>query len=404
MERLELARLLRPDRAAATGRASPCVVDERDPGRFQQALAAAAAGRGPVFLADPAWGRAERQALAEALGRAAEPGAHDPERGWLMVPSGGTSGRTKFARHDQDTLLAAVRGFCGGVGVERVNAVGLLPLHHVSGLMAWLRTAATGGRYVAWDWKRLQAGEFPREPEGEGWYLSLVPTQLQRLLASADALAWLRRFDLVFLGGGPVWPALAEEAARAALPISQCYGMTETAAMVAAQRPGEFARGDRSSGGPLPHARIEITPEGTVGLAGPSVSRGYFPFWSADGRFATEDLGRIDSEGRLHLEGRRDSVIITGGKKVDPLEVEAALRASGQFEDVAVLGVPDPEWGQSVVACYPGEAGPPDAARLAAQVETLAPHKRPRRYCPVSPWPRNAQGKLNRGELLRLLK
>jgi len=410
MERIELARLLRASPIIAEPLRGVTVIDERDPAAFMGAFSKAVGESDRIFLADPAWGPRERSALAELAG--AEPISPGP--GWLMVPSGGTSGGLKFARHDEGTISAAVRGFCGHFGIERVNSMGVLPLCHVSGLMSWMRAALTGGQFVPWDWKRLEAGEFPAVPVSpetgrgprEGWYLSLVPTQLQRLLspaapAAADAIKWLRAFDAVFLGGGPVWPELTDAAAAASIPISLVYGMTETAAMVAAQRPAEFLAGDRSSGSPMPHARIELTASGLVRVSGESVFRGYHPGWSDSREITTEDLGSIDERGRLRILGRCDAVIITGGKKVDPLEVEAALRATGEFSDIAVVGLPDPEWGQVVTACFPVVGSPPDLARCAAVLGSLAAFKRPRRFVPIADWPRNAQGKLNRAELVR---
>jgi O-succinylbenzoic acid--CoA ligase len=93
-------------------------------------------------------------------------------------------------------------------------------------------------------------------------------------------------------------------------------------------------------------------------------------------------------------------VIITGGKKVDPAEVEAALRATGEFDDVAVIGVADAEWGQAVVACYPAGAPEPHWERVRARLaEKLVGFKRPKRFVAVAEWPRNAQGKVNRAVL-----
>ena len=364
------------------------------------ALAQAVAGQGPVFLGDPAWRAAERETLARHLAWPEEPSEH----GWLMIPSGGTSGALKFARHDQDTIAAAVRGFCAHFQVPQVNCVGVLPLHHVSGLMAWMRTALTGGAYLPWDWKRLERGERPALPGSGWWSLSLVPTQLQRLLGSADGAGWLHGFSTVFVGGGPLWPDLAEAARRAGLRLSAGYGMTETAAMVTALRPEEFLAGGEGCGPALPHARVAVDGEGRISIAGESLFRGYFPEWRAARSLATEDLGRFDAAGSLHVLGRRDALIISGGKKVDPAEVERALRASGAFADVAVVGIPDPEWGQAVVACYPsGQAGP-DPSGVERGLENLAAYKRPRRYIAVADWPRNAQGKLNRAELIRMVE
>jgi O-succinylbenzoic acid--CoA ligase len=225
------------------------------------------------------------------------------------------------------------------------------------------------------------------------WVLSLVPTQLQRLLARPATREWLRRFRVIPVGGGPLWPDLANAAAAARLPIAISYGMTETAAMVTALRPEEFLLGTRSCGAPLPHARVAITAEGVVRVAGESVFRGYWPEWCAARAFETEDLGRIDERGHLHVLGRRDALIISGGRKIAAAEVEAALRASGEFPDVAVVGMPDAEWGEVVIACYPaGEGRAPDLARAIA---SLAPHQRPKRFVPVADWPRSAQGKID---------
>ena len=354
---------------------------------------------GFTFLCDPAWSWSEQVAVAALQKSKSENPDSKIDSGWLCVPTGGTSGGVRFARHDECTLTAAVAGFCAHFGLEQVNAVGVLPAHHVSGLMARVRCAATGGKYLAADWKSLEAGRRPVVAKA-GWVISLVPTQLQRLMQSPDGVAWLRGFRVIFVGGGPVWPELADTAAAAELPVSLSYGMTETAAMVAALRPAEFLAGDRSSGTALPHASIGLDGEGVITITGESVFRGYFPGDSTTRGFTTDDLGRIDERGQLHVLGRRDAVIITGGKKVQPAEVEAALRASGEFTDVAVVGVPDLEWGQSVVACYPSGGKEPDPAKLSVALAGLTSFKRPKRYVPVAEWSRNAQGKLNRAALI----
>ena len=133
-----------------------------------------------------------------------------------------------------------------------------------------------------------------------------------------------------------------------------------------------------------------------MSVAGESVFHGYFPEWLPAREFQTEDNGNMDAHGHLHLTGRRDAVIITGGKKVQPTEVEAALRASGEFSDVAVLGVPDAEWGQVVVACYPEGGRMPDFARA---VVALAGANKPKRFVAIRDWPRSALGKINRAVL-----
>ena len=464
MERAELARLLGVFRSQVSDLAyssDAVVIEERDPARFQAAFAAAVAGSGPVFLADPDWGAAERDQFQKLVvqhptsklqpstskegpmaareksemgepefGARMEGRSQDDARGeshskiqnpnskielgWLCIPTGGSSGRLKLARHDQDTLLAAAWGFAGHFGVPRVNAVGVLPLHHVSGLMAWLRCALTGGEYVAGDWREIEAGALPAFPRtDDGWFLSLVPTQLQRLLARPAAVAWLRAFRAVLVGGGPAWPALVEAGARAELPLAFTYGATETAAAAMALRPEEFRAGGRGCGRALPHATVTVAADGAIAIQAASLFHGYWPDVRAPGPWASGDRGDYDGAGSLHVRGRSDALIITGGEKVEPGEVEAALRATGEFADVAVVGVPDPEWGRVVVACYPETGGvgaprphgpdsEPDWARVAAGLVGLAAWKRPKRFVALVVWPRDAAGKIDREELARV--
>ncbi len=410
MERAELIRLLGatlPPFASGSA-AMGVVVAEREPARFIARFTEAVSGGGPVFLADPNWGEVERAQFQSIIAHTPLPELTEEElqaaggqlaqldRGWLCIPTGGSSGNLRLARHDSTTLAAAVRGFCTHFGVSQVNAVGLLPLHHVSGLMAWMRTVMTGGTYLPWSWKAVEAGERPVLPLGKGdWFLSLVPTQLQRLLGNAEAETWLRGFRAVFVGGGPAWPELIEASARARLPLAFAYGMTESAAMVTALRPEEFLAGGRGCGKVLPHAKLAWADDeqGRIVLGGPSLFRGYWPKTRTGEFWATEDLGRFDSQGSLHVLGRRDALIITGGEKVDPAEVEAALRMTGFFSDVVVVGEADARWGELVVACYPACDG---AVKAEPELKQLAAYKRPKRYVAVPDWPRNAQGKVNR--------
>lgn len=367
---------------------------------------------GFVFLCDPKWDKAEREQFEILAAQADE--MKKPRNGWLCISTGGTSGKLKFARHDEQTLTAAARGFCQHFKVKRVNAVDVLPAHHTSSFMARMRCAEAGGTHMPWAWKDLENGNYPELKKRKGpWVLSLVPTQLHRLLRGGErALIWLHQFELILIGGGPVWPSLAEGASKARLPLILSYGMTESASMVVAQRKGDFENGDRSSGCLLPHASVDIASvdtgesvmAGEVGfikIGGENVFRGYFPNARQGDFFETMDLGYWDDHEGLHIIGRRDTVIITGGKKVLPGEVENALRATGVFSDIAVIGVPDNEWGESVVACYPQRRGLTlDMARVKAGLNPLSGYKWPKRYVAVPNWPRNAQGKLNRSTLV----
>ncbi len=403
MERAGLSEVLRTwrsPRSRAQGE-GPVVLTKADPRKFMTAVADALAGNSDIFLCDPKWGASERAQVEALLGRSRA--APSSTTGYLMIPTGGTGGQVRFARHDAATLAAAVGGFTRHFGLSRVNAVGLLPLHHVSGLMAWMRCALTGGGYLPMDWKAVEDGALPRLPEKEdGWVISLVPTQLERLLNRDAAVAWLRSFRIIFVGGGPAWPELLAKSAALDLPLSPGYGMTETAAMVAALRPPEFLAGRRGCGALLPHAFVQIKGDGAVAVGGGSLFRGYYPHWRAGDIFETEDNGRLDEDGNLHIAGRRDAVIISGGEKIDPAEVEAVLRGTGEFSDVVVVGLPDADWGQVVVAAYP-EAVRPRLELVGEQMRRkLAPAKRPKNFVGLASWPVNDEGKINRPAVARL--
>ncbi|HET7537762.1 MAG TPA: AMP-binding protein [Candidatus Didemnitutus sp.] len=377
-------------------------ITEASPEKFMARFAQAVAGDGEIFLGNPAWGEAERAQVQKLLDD--HPG-ENVQNGWLMIPTGGTSGEIKFARHDSVTIGAAVRGFAQYFGLQKVNAVGVLPLFHVSGLMAWLRSALTGGEYLIGDWKQIAAGELPELREKEdGWLLSVVPTQLERLMNDHDSVEWLRGFRLIFVGGGPSWAGLREHAEGLGLSISPSYGMTETAAMVAALRPGDFHADANTYGSPMPHARIDFDMQGMISITSEAVFHGYYPQHDDDRTFYSEDFGEFDFLGRVRVLGRRDGVIITGGEKVQPSEVEGVLRTSREFSDVAVIGLPHREWGQQVVAAYPAERRPNlDKVERIVRVE-LSPYKRPKQYVAIPEWPRTDHGKLNRPRLLEMVR
>ena len=202
MERIELVRRLGvPLRVVAPRNV---VVEEREPERFMAAFGEAVTAGSTVFVADPSWGATERMQFDKLISSKGK--TQNPESGqrpgWLCLPTGGSSGRLRLARHDQNTLSAAVSGCCGHFQVRQINAVGVLPLHHVSGLMAWMRCALTGGRYLPWAWAEMESGRWPETGKGD-WFLSLVPTQLQRLLDRAEAVGPLPRVLGGFFVGGP---------------------------------------------------------------------------------------------------------------------------------------------------------------------------------------------------------
>jgi O-succinylbenzoic acid--CoA ligase len=181
----------------------------------------------------------------------------------------------------------------------------------------------------------------------------LVPTQLQRLLADDDAPAResLASYDAVLVGGAATPQALLSRAREAGIKVVTTYGMSETCG------------GCVYDGLPLSGVGVGFDGNGRIRLSGPTIAAGYRlrpdltrAVFGTDG-FRTGDLGRWDDGGRLQVVGRADDMIISGGEKIAPAAVEAVLAAHPAVAEVAVLGAPDPEWGERVIALVRLHAG-----------------------------------------------
>jgi acyl-CoA synthetase (AMP-forming)/AMP-acid ligase II len=251
----------------------------------------------------------------------------------------------------------------------------------------------------------------------------VVPTMLhrivERLRAGDEPPSALTTLSY---GGAPASPLLIEDALKLFPPTTgfvNAYGLTETSSTIALLGPDDhrdaLASPDPavrarlgSAGRPLPgiDIRIDGDDEGEILLRGPQVSGEYGRIGATldeDGWFHTGDVGRLDDGGYLHISGRLDDMIIRGGENISPLEIEDALLAHPAIGEVAVVGVPDVEWGQCVEAVVVLEA-PADEAELVAHArERLPGFKVPRRILVVDELPRTDLGKLQRSKVRRLV-
>ncbi|HEX8648921.1 MAG TPA: AMP-binding protein [Thermoleophilaceae bacterium] len=256
-----------------------------------------------------------------------------------------------------------------------------LPLWHVGGLAILHRSAIYGTTAVLHDGFDVAAVREEIE-SGAVTAVSLVATMLRRLI-DAGLREWpALRFALV--GGGPVPRDLLDWADDRGFPLVPTYGMTETASQV--------VTGQR----PLLGVDLRVGEGGEILVRGPMVAPGAA---GADGWLRTGDRGRLDSEGRLFVEGRLDDVIVTGGENVAAAEVEEALLSHPAVADAAVAGRPDPEWGEAITAyvVLRGEAS--DAELLAHCRARLPGFKVPKAVERRDELPRNAAGKLVRRSL-----
>jgi long-chain acyl-CoA synthetase len=232
----------------------------------------------------------------------------------------------------------------------------------------------------------------------------MAPTALQRLLRHPDVPERLSSLRLVVHAGSHCPPALKRAALARTVPgaLWEFYGSTE--GQFTACGPEEWLAHPGTVGRARPGRRLAVDPDGTVWCHAPGYAR--FEYWRdppataaawRDGAFTVGDVGRLDEEGYLYLEGRREDLVITGGVNVYPAEVEAALAEAPGVDEVAVFGVPDPEWGERVCAAAVGPIAEADLRRHAEA--RLAPYKRPKDYFVVAELARTATGKLRRRDM-----
>ncbi len=316
-----------------------------------------------------------------------------------------TSGSTAAARGvvlSATALLAAATASRSSLGLTHEDRWLLaLPLAHAGGASIVVRSLLSGGQ-IALMQEAFEPGAVSVLLE-DCTLASLVPTQLAALLADPE---WRPSGKLraLLLGGAGAPATLLAEAARRDIPLVFSYGMTETLGQVAAQlvTRGRSPRTGTAPILPLPGVRLEagtVDAPTRIRVHAPMLATCYLDGTSlaeADGGFTTADLGYVAADGGLHVLGRVDDVIITGGEKTQPLAVEAILAATPGVMAACVFAVPDARWGHLVAAAI--TTGPTfDLAVATAHWHvTLASHARPRELAIVSTLPLSPNGKIDR--------
>lgn len=381
-------------------------------GRLLDALASALDGSGPAILPlDPGLPEARVAALLAAFApdtvetpdgtrrwrpAGTGPAARRvgvPEEVAVVVATSGSTGEPKGAQLPASALLHSARASLERIGA-RPGGRWLCPVppSHMAGLGVLVRSLAGGTTPVV----------VPRLPDriGEAGcsYTSLVPTQLRRLLADG---ADLTGFATILLGGAAAAPGLLAAARAAGARVVTTYGMSETCG------------GCVYDGVPLAGVSVRTGAAGRIEIAGPVLFAGYRlrPDLTgqalADGWLVTSDVGAVDETGRLSVHGRADEMINTGGEKVAPGEVAAALELCPGVREAAVIGEPDTEWGERVTAVVVPDdpAHPPSLAALRAGVaERMPRYAAPRALVLVTEIPLLASGKPDPAALRGLSK
>jgi O-succinylbenzoic acid--CoA ligase len=322
----------------------------------------------------------------------------------LVLPTSGSTGRPRLVKLSAAALLAsaaATHAALGGPGRWLLA----LPTSHIAGVQVLVRSLLARQEPVVVDRRagftvEAFAAAVAVLTHDQPRYTALVPTQLDRVLASDAAL--LRAFDAVLIGGAAAPPALIAAARDAGVQIVVTYGMTETCGGVV------------YDGRPLPGTEVELDTWGRIRLRGPTLFSGYLG-WpdrrheqrvDADTWFTTADLGELGDDGQLRVLGRADDVIVTGGVNVAPAAVEAVLADHPAVSAVCVVGRADQRWGQvvtAVVASRPDQPPPTLESLREFARERLPAEALPRVVVSVPAIPMLASGKPDRLALAALL-
>ncbi|MDE2618822.1 MAG: AMP-binding protein [Sphingomonadales bacterium] len=332
----------------------------------------------------------------------------------------GTTGRPKGAMLTHGNLASNVAALFETWRFSSEDTIlHTLPLFHAHGLFVCLHLGLYSGATLRmlpkFDAARVIA-DLPRVTVFMG-----VPTFYTRLLESEgftrEASAGLRLF---ISGSAPLLPSVfGAFEARTGHRILERYGMTETV-MITSNPYDQAGRIPGTVGFPLPGVSVRVVdgerqdmPVGEVGeieMKGPNQCAGYWrrpeataESFFADGYFRTGDTGFLDSEGRLTISGRSKDLIISGGYNVYPAEIEMLLADVAGVQDVAVFGVPHPDFGEAVMAAITIDPTTGDAFDMAAMqsliTTRLAKFKQPKAVEVLEAFPRNAMGKILKQEL-----
>lgn len=382
----------------------PLVAVAAPPGEVVAAALAAALAGGPALLpVDPALPGPARDRLLAAVRPARlvdgdgaartlpDPVPVPPEVA-VVVATSGSEGAPKPVALTGRALEASARAGLARLPDPGARWLACLPTTHVGGLLVLVRGLVTGVPALVHPRFDVEAVRRAAR-DGEAARVALVPTMLRRLL---DAAVPVDRFSTVLLGGAPAPPGLLPGARAAGVRVVASYGMTETAG------------GCVWDGVPLDGVEVAVDAGGRIAVRGPVLCAGYLrsgalvPVTDADGWFRTADLGRWLPDGRLEVRGRVDDVIVTGGEKVVAGEVAALVASHPRVAEAAVVGRPDPEWGQRVVAVVvPADPDhPPTLEDLRRHVAAAGPRAAAPRALEVVPaLPRLRGGKLDRAAL-----
>jgi len=373
--------------------------------------------------ADAGWALDYEDVLSRATDAQSPPADWGAERLYRLAYTSGTTGTPKGVMLSTGSVIAVTRNILAELRPDRPRdrILHLAPLCHGTGMfvLPWFIVGGTSVVHEKFDPQRALDSV---TAEGVGT-IKLVPTMLVRMLeCGEEQFRQLREASQVIYGGAPMPVEPMTRALDLAGPVfAQLYGQSEAPMTITVLPREDHDRDGAGPGGLLssagrPWACVDVAVldeagnrlgpgcSGEVAVRGEHVMDGYWrnPEETAktmiDGWVRTRDIGMFDERGYLFLLDRKNDMIITGGLNVYPREVEEVLHSYAGVVEAAVVGLPDPRWGEAVVAVVAsaGHAPLDTAALLAYCRERLAGYKVPKQIVQVGEVPKNAVGKISR--------
>ncbi|MDY3300780.1 MAG: o-succinylbenzoate--CoA ligase [Limosilactobacillus reuteri] len=338
----------------------------------------------------------------------ADPGELIPvfKSDWVasIMYTSGTTGKPKgvlqtFGNHFYSAVSSALN-----LGLSSADKwLCVAPIFHISGFSIIMRGLIYGMtvRLV----EKFRAEEIERILANETvTIMSVVPFMLKKLIQQQNKTNthYNSAFRCMLLGGGTIDRETLEACLQRSIPVVQCYGMTETCSQIVALRAADALLKLGSVGQPLFSIQLKLSKDGEILLKTPALTPGYLnlpdklPSKMIDGWYRTGDIGHLDKEGYLYIDGRADEMLISGGENIFPQEVEQVYQRYPQINEVAVVGQNDSVWGQVPVAFVVSDRRLSTTKLMNYGYEHLARYKVPQHYIFVSELPKNASGKIRR--------
>ena len=335
-----------------------------------------------------------------------------PARVVAILLTSGSSGPPGALGFGHDAFAASAAAVTRRLALGPHDRWGLcLSLGHIGGLSLVVRAVRIGSSVRLW--RSFDADSAIRAAlAGDVTHLAIVPVMLRRILErlrDRRAPVIPETLRCVLVGGAAASPGLLDEAWCAGLPVATTWGMTETASQVATAPPELARRHPGTAGRPLRGVEVAAGPGGALMVRGPTLAsvvirgpgRPAEPLRTgADGWYVTRDIGRVDDDGLVWIDGRRDAIIVSGGLNVSPREVERVIETLSGVAEAVVFGVPSEEWGEVVAAVVERDGPGVSAADIDRHCRArLARGRCPTHIVVADELPRTLTGKVMRARV-----